>query len=83
MGGINLYGAESGFPGLGRRVVKIVNIQRVSFTKMYKAVQNIQRRIDRMVVVVKLNNEAGDGATAGIFPSTGSFRPGTSASGHV
>jgi hypothetical protein len=68
MGGINLYGAESGFPGLGRRVVKVVNIQRVSFTKMYKAVQNIQRRIDRMVVVVKLNNEAGDGSNGGHFP---------------
>lgn len=62
-----MYGAESGVSGLGRRVVKIVVIQRVSFTKMYKGVQNIQRRIDRRVVVVKLNNGAGDRSNGGHF----------------
>lgn len=66
MGGINLYSAERGFAGLARRVVKIVIIQRVSLTKMYKAVQNIQRRrINRMVVVVKLNKGGDRGGSNG------------------
>lgn len=65
-----MYGAESGVSGLGRRVEKIVIVQRGSSTNMYKGVQNIQRRIDRKVVVVKLkkNIAAEDGSNGGHFP---------------
>lgn len=39
-------------------------IQRMSLAKMYKVIQNIHRRINTMMVVVK-QNESGDGANGG------------------